>query len=155
MRELRRRCAALPATPRLTPILNPITHMAAVRFPLMLVIPALALDLVMLRWNRIGEWKLAAVLGTAFVAVTVAVHWPFGTFLVQSPLAQNDFFLANHWSYQTIITERLTQFRGDDGLLGSWNPSLFLRGLGVAVAFAVLSARAGLAWGNWMRRVQR
>ena len=27
-----------PATPRLTPILNPITHMAAVRFPLMLVI---------------------------------------------------------------------------------------------------------------------
>lgn len=144
-----------PATPRLTPILNPITHMAAVRFPLALIVPALALDLMMRRWNGIGEWKLAAVLGPVFVAAMLAVHWPFGTFLVQSPLAQNDFFLANHWGYQTIISERLTQFRGEDGSFGGSNPALFLRRMGIAVILAIVSARAGLAWGNWMRRVQR
>jgi len=144
-----------PATPRLTPILNPITHMVAVRFPLALIVPALGLDLALRRWDRLGEWKLAALLGTVFVAVMLAVHWPFGTFLVQSPLAQNDFFLANHWGYQTIISPRLQQFRGEDGLFDTWNPSLFLRGMATAVVFAILSARVGLAWGNWMRRVRR
>jgi hypothetical protein len=144
-----------PATPRLTPILNPITHMVAVRFPLLLIVPALGLDLAMRRWGRIGDWKLAALLGIVFVGVMVAVHWPFGTFLVRSPLAQNDFFLANHWGYQTIIGPRLQQFRGEDGSFGGWAPALFLRGIGVAAVFAILSARAGLAWGSWMRRVRR
>src|SRR5262249_22837333 len=103
-----------PATPKLTPIVNPITHMAAFRFPLMLVIPALGLDLVRSRWEGIGDWKLAALLGTTFVALMLAVHWPFGVFLLRSPLAQNDFFLANHWAYATTLGPWLHQFMSED-----------------------------------------
>jgi hypothetical protein len=29
------------------------------------------------------------------------------------------------------------------------------KGLGIALVIAVLSARVGLAWGNWMKRIMR
>jgi hypothetical protein len=144
-----------PATPRLTPIVHPITHMAAFNFPLVLIAPALALDLGMRRWQRIGEWRLAALLGVLFVAAMVAAHWPFGSFLVQSPFARNDLFLANHWMYSTTPGPWQTQFFGENGGVGERDLPGFLTGLGAAVLFAIVSARVGLLWGNWMRRVRR
>lgn len=140
-----------PATPRLSPILRPLTHMVAFSFPMLLVVPAFAIDLGIRRLDDIGDWKLAGILGVAFVVLMVAVHWPFGTFLVESPLAQNEFFLARHFAYFNAPGAWEHQF---------WNPSPLLSGeflsaLGIAAVIATLSARAGLAWGSWMRRVRR
>ncbi|MGH7551992.1 MAG: hypothetical protein ACREMQ_03085 [Longimicrobiales bacterium] len=144
------------ATPRLTPILNPITHMSAFAFPLVLAAPAFALDLGLRRWDRFGDWKLAALLGPLFVVVMVAVHWPFGSFLVQSPLAQNDLFLGNHWGYgANIQAPWRSQFLGEDGTFGSVRFIPFLSGLPAAVVFAIVSARLGLLWGRWLRGVRR
>jgi hypothetical protein len=139
------------ATPRLSPIVRPLTHMAAYGFPMLLVVPALAIDLGLRRWDGIGDWKLAGMLGAAFVAIMVAVHWPFGIFLVESPLAQNDFFLADHYPYFSTPGAFEQDFWGAQPLLSA----AFLTDLLIAVPIAALSARAGLAWGSWMRRVRR
>ena len=139
------------ATPRLSPILRPLTHMAAYGFPMLLALPAVAIDLGLRRWDGIGDWKLAGLLGTAFVIIMVAVHWPFGIFLIESPLAQNDFFLARHYPYFSPPGAFERQFWGAPPLLSG----AFLMDMLVAAAIATLSARAGLAWGSWMRRVRR
>ncbi len=143
-----------PATPRLTPILNPLTHMSAFGFPLLLVVPALAIDLILRRADSRGDWSLAVLIGLAFTAGMVAAHWPFAEFLLKSPLAQNDVFLARHWPYNALLGPWTQQYwnLGPDG---TWNATAFLRGLGVATVVAILSARVGLVWGAWMRRVRR
>ena len=56
-----------PATPKLAPIQNPVTHLVATPFPILLVVPALAFDLLYRRWGERGDWRLAAFLGAAFV----------------------------------------------------------------------------------------
>jgi hypothetical protein len=139
------------ATPRLAPIVRPLTHMAAYGFPMLLVAPALAIDLGLRHWNRIGDWKLAGLLGTAFIVIAVAVHWPFATFLVESPLAQNDFFLARHWPYFSTPGDFERTFWDAQPLLSA----AFMTDMAIAAAIATLSSRAGLAWGSWMRKVQR
>ncbi len=145
-----------PATPRLTPILNPITSMAGFGFPLVLIAPALAIDVAVRRLDTIGDWKLAGLIGVAFVTVMAAVHWPFADFLLNSPLAQNDLFLADHWGYGAQPGAWRTQFFNlDTDGQGNWSLLAFMGGLSIAAVFAALSARAGLAWGSWMRRVRR
>jgi hypothetical protein len=139
------------ATPRLSPIVRPLTHMAAYGFPMLLVVPGLAIDLGMRRWNGIGDWKLAGLLGTAFVLIMVAVHWPFGIFLVESPLAQNDLFLARHFPYFEAAGDWERTFFDAQRLLSRG----FLKDILIATVLAVFSSRAGLAWGAWMRKVRR
>jgi hypothetical protein len=41
-----------PAQPKLAPIFNPVTHMVALPFPLLLIFPALAIDLIL---RKVGE----------------------------------------------------------------------------------------------------
>jgi hypothetical protein len=144
-----------PATPRLNPIVTPLTHMAAFGFPLVLIVPALAMDLVMRRGSKLGDWKLAGVIGVLFVATLVAVHWPLANFLVGSPLAQNEFFLADHWPYATSVATVRGAWFNLDGARGVWSFTEYLAGLGIAVLLGILATRVGLAWGSWMQRVKR
>ncbi len=144
-----------PATPRLTPILNPLTHMAAFGFPLLLIVPAAAFDVLLRRLPQASDWQRAALGGVLFVATMLITHWAFGSFLLRSPLAQNDFFLAQHFPYAQQLSPGLSRFFVDRGRDGAFSPLLLLRGLGWALLCAVLSTRAGLWWGDWMRRVQR
>src|SRR4051812_5995681 len=60
-----------PATPKLGPILNPITHYQALQFPLLLFIPALAMDVVM-RKQYTNDWKNAAFISILFVLLLFA-----------------------------------------------------------------------------------
>ena len=43
-----------PAEPKLGPVLHPVTHFVPPEFPILILAPALVLDLV---WRRIGEWR--------------------------------------------------------------------------------------------------
>jgi hypothetical protein len=145
----------VPATARLAPIQNPVTHLVPAPFPLLLVAPAFAFDLLYRRWGRKGDWRLSLLLGTAFVIVLVAVSWPAAAFLI-SPLARNPVFLADQWDY----TVRLGPWRYE-----YWDSVEEIRagtrvqpiGLGflIAVLYAATSSRVGLAWGQWMREVKR
>src|ERR1700679_2222357 len=43
-----------PAQPKLGPVFNPVTHLIPAKFPVLILVPAFALDLL---WQRTGAWK--------------------------------------------------------------------------------------------------
>lgn len=147
-----------PATPRLGPVLNPITTYQPFMFPLLLVVPALAVDMLMHRFNassalgRFADWKRALLYGGAFLLVFLATQYPFGGFLATSPHAQNGFFLSYMWPYDN---DPNWPYRY------TFNPSriqpmgVFWTNIAWAILYATLSARVGLVWGSWMKRVVR
>jgi hypothetical protein len=149
----------VPATPKLAPIENPITHLVPAPFPILLIVPAFAFDLIYQRWRDRGDWRLAAMLGVAFVAVFAAASWPAAEFLL-SPMARNRVFLADQWDYSARLGawryqywDLLRPFRSRGGVRGGATPV----GLGflTAALIGTVSARLGLALGSWMREVRR
>ncbi|MGH7754170.1 MAG: hypothetical protein ACREN5_15300, partial [Gemmatimonadales bacterium] len=87
-----------PAQAKLAPIYHPITHMVTPPFPMLMVAPALAIDLVLQRWRGRPAWLLAPVLGTAFLGVFLAVQWTAANYIVSQD-AYNWFFGWNRWNY--------------------------------------------------------
>ena len=144
-----------PARPMLAPIFNAVTHMVPPHFPLLLVVPALAVDLLLRRQGRRGDWTSAVITGLNFVLVMLAVQWFFGEFLL-SPAARNFFFAADQWAY--MVEPGPWQYRfWNVPKDAAGNPSVtaLLQGLGLAVVIAIASTRVGIWWGNGMSRVMR
>jgi hypothetical protein len=147
-----------PATPKLAPIFHPVTHMVPPAFPLLLVAPALAVDLILRRtgvtpkgWRLIG---LALALGAAFVAVFVAVQWFFSAFLLTSA-ADNWFFAGNrYWGYAAAPGAYANKFWHATAGMPGYDP-LNAHTLGTTWAIAAGGAWLGLLWGGWMRKVRR
>src|SRR5438874_2589974 len=75
-----------PAQPKLGPVYHTVTQFIPPEFPLLLVIPALALDLLWQRTAAWSGWRQALVSGAVFLAAFAAVQWPFADFLM-SPAA--------------------------------------------------------------------
>jgi hypothetical protein len=138
-----------PGQPQLGPIFVQVDRFMPPDFPLLLVAPAIAIDLLMKRVAPGGwrDWGLAAALAAAFVITFAAVQWPFADFLV-SPWARNDIFGSHRMDYSVPpqIQARFYQLNPPDNLAV---------GLPIAVAIGFVSARLGLWWGNWMSRVRR
>lgn len=140
------------ASPKLGPIYNPVTHMVAHSFPLLLLVPAFAIDLIKQR-GGLGQsvsrdWLLVAALGVAFVTFFIPAQWYFSQFLL-SPAADNPFFAGNrYFSYS---------FRGFDRRSTFWGATDALTPFKLArdLVAALISVRLGLWWGNWMVRVNR
>ena len=61
---------AFPATPKLAPIYNPVTHMVPPFFPLILIVPAVAIDLLLRRFKN--DWVLSVVIGVTFDPIEVS-----------------------------------------------------------------------------------
>ena len=119
-------------------------------FPLLLVVPALAIDVTHAACARAGaarDWALAAAIAVVFVATFVAAQWPFADFLM-TPWARNDFFGSHRMDYGVPPQIQARWYR-------STRPTTWPLGLPIAMAIAFVSARFGLWWGNWMARVQR
>jgi hypothetical protein len=138
-----------PGQPLLGPIFVQVDRFMPPDFPLLLVVPALAIDLLIHRatpgaWR---DWGLALVLAVVFVLTFLAVQWPFADFLV-SPWARNDLFGSHRMDYGVPpeIQQRFYQLNPPDDLVA---------GLPIAIAIGFVSARLGLWWGNWMSRVRR
>ena len=138
-----------PGQPLLGPIYVQIDRFMPPDFPLLLVAPALVIDVLMRRVTPGGwrDWGLAAALALAFVVTFVAVQWPAADFLV-SPWARNDFFGSHRMDYGVPpeIQARWYQLNPPDNLA---------IGLPIAMVIGFVSARLALWWGNWMSRVQR
>ncbi len=138
-----------PAQPKLGPVLNPVTYFVPPQFPLLFLFPALALDLLRPSLNRMSKWTQALVYGILFLGIFAAVQWPFADFLM-TDAARNWFFGSHHQDYLTGRGSRLAR-----NLFAVEGTAEFWRSMGMAVAASVLMARLGLAWGDWMRKVQR
>jgi hypothetical protein len=139
-----------PAQPKLGPVFYPVTHLVPPKFPILLIVPALALDLL---WHRIKEWKLwhiALVSGVVFVAAMFAVEWPFASFLL-SHASENRFFGTIYFDYNSRPDgfDRLRHFFRPDSGATLWF------GLLRATLYASISTWLGLLFGRWMRGVQR
>ena len=55
-----------PATPKLGPVLTNVTHMLPLGFPMLLIAPAILLDLLFQRTDGLSRWVQAAIAGTVF-----------------------------------------------------------------------------------------
>lgn len=137
------------AQPLLGPIYVNVDRFMPPDFPLLLVAPAIAIDVLIrrARTSPTNQWLLAAALGIAFLGVFVAVQWPFADFLM-SPLARNAVFASHRLDYGSP-----PEFQARMYVLN--RPDNLAIGLPIAAVLAILSARVGLAWGGWMARVQR
>jgi hypothetical protein len=144
-----------PAQARLAPIYNPVTHMVPTPFPLLLVFPAIGIDLLMQRFGSDRDWTLSLAIGVAFVLVMIAVHWYWGTFLL-SPYARNPVFAADQWDYSSKLGPwRYQYWNLDKDANGNFSPLLLVKGLAIAMIYATVSSRIGLAWGKGMSRIKR
>jgi hypothetical protein len=139
-----------PASPKLGPVYYPVTHMVPAKFPILILVPALALDLLWQRTRSWKPWQVAAVSGVLFIAVLVAVEWPFASFLL-SKASQNRFFGTMYFDYSSRAGgfDRMRRFfHPDQGI------TLYL-GLLRASLYASISTLVGLSFGRWMRSVER
>jgi hypothetical protein len=143
----------IPGQPQVAPIYNPRDHLMPPPFPLILIVPALALDALLRVFPSRGShpWRQAGECGLAFFLVFTAVQWNFARFLL-SPAADHWFFAGGgrQWPFFLKIDEhaRVTFWQTGAGEMNLAN------GL-IAAGSAILAARAGLALGGWLQRVQR
>jgi hypothetical protein len=141
------------AEPKLAPIFNRLTRMAPPAFPLLLAVPAVAIDLVFILLRRREGWGWNAVRVAAcaslFLALFTTTQWHFSKFLI-SPAADNAFFAGygRYFSYAANLEYRgifwrLTERPITPGSL-AW-----------AWGIAACSAAVGLSAGGFLSRVKR
>jgi hypothetical protein len=140
-----------PAETKLGPVYRQVTTLVPAEFPLLLIVPAILLDLLWARTANWNKWLQSLVAGVVFVAVFVAVQWPFATFL-NSPAARNRFFGAIYFDYNLHPSSSYVRY-----LFFATEPSAaeFRIEMGLAVIFAIVTTRIGIAWGDWMQRIRR
>jgi hypothetical protein len=139
-----------PATPRLGPVLNPITSFQPFEFPLLILIPAIVIDLITHRMQHLNRWLRVLLYGVSFLVIFAAVQWPFANVLMASE--GHWFFGTSKWYFGTDPTWVYRYAFGD------WMVSTGLdlvKGLAIALLIAILSSHIGLSWGNWMKKIMR
>ena len=139
-----------PATPKLGPVYQHITHLVPLHFPLLLIVPAVALDLWWRGKDEWGRWKLALVSGPALMATFMAAEWPFASFLM-TPAARGRIFGMGYFAYfdPAGILYDPYKFSATEPV------GKFVRLMVISVVGSVVTARLGFAWGDWMRRMKR
>ena len=142
-----------PAEPKLAPIYTRLDHMAPPAFPLLLIVPAFALDLLFLalRQRRHWGWNVLRIVSAAtlFVALFVPVQWFFAKFLL-GPAADNWFFAGGrYFSYMASAGPWQHEF---------WQLNqdpLSTRAVIISWFIALASAAVGLGAGNFLARLRR
>lgn len=142
------------AHPLTAPIHNPMDHMMPPPFPLLLVGPALLMDMMRARLflprTRKQELLLAAMLGIGFVAAFVPGQWFFAKFLL-SPASDHWFFAGGgkHWPFFLKIDQARTIFWDAQSTPFTWKTALLASGL------AASSIWIGLRVSEWLGKVRR
>jgi hypothetical protein len=146
-----------PGEPKLGPVNHRVTHFVPLPFPLLLVIPAIAIDVIR---NAIGhdrgwlrDWLIVICCSIAFVVIFAVTQWNASKFMLSSG-ADNWFFAADrHWGFG----ERPGPWRDRfwDEVQLSWTASELYKLFGGALIACLISSRLGLWLGNWMSKVRR
>ncbi|MEP7000000.1 MAG: hypothetical protein ABI969_05960 [bacterium] len=139
-----------PAVPKLGPIYRDITHYVPLDFPLLLVVPAFAIDLT---WRRVRDWRplaAAPALGGAFLITLLLVQWPFASFLMEH--GRNWFFHIDNFVYWRNVPSERFAYRFYATAPGA---QPFVVSLAYAFGYATLASLFGVWRGRWMERVRR
>ena len=141
-----------PATPRLGPIGHTVTQMVPLYFPLLLVVPAFAIDLVTRKMETRSDWLTAIPLGVVMIVALAAVQWPFSS-LEATELGRNAFFGGGLGSYsepaEFLVGPRT--FWTDEGGVRVTLVTILI----ISIPVSIVTARIGLWWGAWLRQVKR
>ncbi len=137
-----------PAEPKLGPVFYPVTHMVPSNFPILVLVPAILLDLLYRRIRNARPAVLALATGVVFIAGLVAVEWPFASFLM-TKWAANRFFGTIYFDFSTRIQDTAQVFASPESGLH------LAAGLLQATAVASFGAWVGVYLGRWMRSVRR
>jgi hypothetical protein len=139
-----------PAEPKLGPVYHKLAEFTPPEFPLLLIVPAIALDLLWRRRDRWNTWALAGVSGAIFLAAFAAAQWPFADFLM-SPWSRNWFFGTKYFGYYATPDSYHVRnlFVGTETGAALWKECAW------ALVTAIITTRLGLAAGSWMRRIRR
>jgi hypothetical protein len=139
----------LPGEPIAGPVYHHRKYLLPPPFPLLLIVPAVALDLLLRVFparDRRGGRGVEA--GLAFFFVFAAVQWPFASFLL-SPAAGNWFFAGGgtEWSsFHRLGPRERVEFWTLPGEEFNMVNAL------IAAGFAVAACSVGLWLGGWMKR---
>ena len=137
-----------PATPKLAPVFNPLTHMVPPPFPVVLIVPAAVIDVLLRRVGTGRDWRLSVFTGVGFLAAFVVTQWVASEFLL-SPYARNAFFGVDNWDYSSRLGPWRYEF---------WRTAtdpVTATGVAWAALFAVAGARVGLWCGSWLSQIKR
>ena len=140
-----------PAEPKLGPVFHPVTHFIPWEFPLLIIVPAFATDLIL---QRTASWRpliRALVVGLAFFLVFVAVQWPMANFML-TPSARNWFFGSGYLDFSSGPRSPLARYEFFDR---EPNAMLFGRGMAIAALVSCLMAWLGVHAGRAMQKVRR
>lgn len=139
-----------PAQAKLGPVYTNVTHMVPLQFPLLMFVPALAVDWLVQKTKDRNKLLAALAVGSSFLAVTIAVHWSFSIFMI-SPLARNWVFGTIYFPYMQAPSfyHFAYEFHGEP------TRALFWESMGIAWVAACVSALVGLQCGDWLRKLKR
>ena len=146
-----------PGKPRLGPIYHPVEHFVPLAFPLLMVVPALGIDLLRRGiphgrgWVR--DWAFCLAAAVVFTALFGVTQWYFSEFVI-GPGGQNAFFSADrHWDYREALGSNRFRFWSETS--PRWNRPATPMTFVLSAALAFVACRVGLWLGNGMARVRR
>ena len=143
--------------PGLGPVYNPVDHFVPLTFPLLMVVPALAIDLLRwLRGSRTGwwrDWLLAVAIAVAFTGLFFVTQWFFSAFLISDSSYNRFFFGQLHWGYADNPGPHWNQFWHIQN--PQWHPPVTWPGMMWALLWSFCAARVGLWFGGWLAKVRR
>jgi hypothetical protein len=143
-----------PAHPKLGPIFNPVDHMVPPMFPLVLIVPAIAIDLIEWKFGgqssqRLNDWLLVVVLGAAYLLIAFPLQWNFSRFLLSSWADNRLFTRSSHWSYWS---------QPGGGWYTFWTRDrghVTIFSMVLVFIHACIATRIGLWLGNYLLRLKR
>jgi len=140
----------IPAQPKLGPVYRQITHFIPWEFPLLVIVPAFAMDLIFQRTTSWRPFVRAMAAGVAFLGVFVAVQWPFAEFLM-TPLARNWVFGTDYMDFGTRARSVYARFV----FIPPVAAAQFWRGMLVATITSCVMVWLGIHAGRSMQQVRR
>ena len=140
-----------PASPKLGPVLTNVTHMLSLGFPMLLIAPAILLDLLFQKTDGRSRWFQAAIAGTVFLVAMIAVHWIFADFLI-TPFARGRLFGQGDLPYFFPPSRYYLIFRFQKS---DPTRAAFMGGLGIAWISAIISSRIGIVIADALKRLRR
>jgi hypothetical protein len=140
-----------PAAPKLGPVYQPVTHMIPWEFPLLVIVPAVAIDLILQRSTAWRPIVTGLVTGFVFLATFIVVQWPFANFLM-TPSARNRIFGT---AYMDFSTPPQSLYARNLFIPAEATAAQFWRGMFLAAVLFCLMTWIGLHAGRAMRKVRR
>lgn len=140
-----------PAEPLLGPVLNPITNFQAFDFPLLLLVPAIGIDLITQKLGNKNSWLLALIYSVVFLATLIMVQWPFGDFL-NSEYARNWIFGTESWYFGADPNWEYRYAYADWMVTSGMD---LVKGLAIAIGLGFITSRISIQWGRWMQNIMR